>query len=39
MDGRSRWAGEEFFEDDPEGLVSRELLVGMRWSFWSPLWQ
>ena len=35
----SRWAGEEFFEEDPEGLVSRELLVGMRWSFWSPVWQ
>jgi hypothetical protein len=35
----SRWAGEEFFEEHPDGLVSRELLVGLRWSFWSPAWQ
>jgi hypothetical protein len=35
-----RWRGSElpFSEDHPDGLVSRELLVGLRWSFWSPLW-
>jgi len=33
-----RWGGSElpFTEDHPDGLVSRELLVGLRWSFWSP---
>lgn len=36
----SRWAGEEFIvSDHPDGLVSRELLVGLRWSFWTPEWQ
>jgi hypothetical protein len=36
----SRWAGEEFFvSEHPDGLVSRELLVGLRWSFWTPEWQ
>jgi hypothetical protein len=36
----SRWAGEEFFvSEHPDGLVSRELLVGLRWSFWTPVWQ
>lgn len=35
-----RWAGSELpvAEDRPDGLVSRELLVGLRWSFWSPVW-
>jgi hypothetical protein len=35
-----RWAGSEppFSEDSPDGLTSRELLVGLRWSFWSPVW-
>jgi hypothetical protein len=36
----SRWAGEEFFvSEHPDGLVSRALLVGLRWSFWTPEWQ
>ena len=36
----SRWAGEEFFvSEHPDGLLSRELLVGLRWSFWTPEWQ
>jgi hypothetical protein len=36
----SRWAGEEFIvSEHPDGLVSRELLVGLRWSFWTPEWQ
>jgi hypothetical protein len=36
----SGWAGEEFFSSEhPDGLVSRELLVGLRWSFWTPEWQ
>jgi hypothetical protein len=36
----SRWAGEEapMSTDHPDGLVSRELLVGLRWSFWTPDW-
>jgi hypothetical protein len=35
-----RWAGTEspLAEDHPAGLVSRELLVGLRWSFWSQVW-
>jgi hypothetical protein len=35
-----RWAGSELpmSEDHPDGLVSRELLVGLRWSFWTPVW-
>jgi hypothetical protein len=35
-----RWGGSELpmSEDHPDGLVSRELLVGLRWSFWTPLW-
>jgi hypothetical protein len=36
----SRWAGEEFIvSEHPDGLVSSELLVGVRWSFWTPAWQ
>jgi hypothetical protein len=36
----SRWAGEEFIvSEHPDGLVSRELLAGLRWSFWTPEWQ
>jgi hypothetical protein len=36
----SRWAGEEFIvSEHPDGLVSRELLLGLRWSFWTPAWQ
>jgi hypothetical protein len=35
-----RWEGAELpmAEDHPDGLVSRELLVGLRWSFWTPVW-
>ena len=35
-----RWGGSELpiSEERPDGLVSRELLVGLRWSFWSPVW-
>jgi hypothetical protein len=35
-----RWGGSElpFSEDHPDGLVSRELLVGLRWSIWTELW-
>jgi hypothetical protein len=34
-------AGEEtpMSSDHPDGLVSRELLVGLRWSFWTPEWR
>jgi hypothetical protein len=36
----SRWAGEEFIvSDHPDGISSRELLLGLRWSFWTPEWQ
>ena len=37
----SRWAGEEspLSTDHPDGLVSRELLFGLRWSFWTPEWR
>lgn len=37
----SRWAAEEapFSTDHPDGLVSRELLLGARWSFWAPEWR
>ncbi|HTV20178.1 MAG TPA: hypothetical protein VMG12_15950 [Polyangiaceae bacterium] len=35
----SRWGGEEIFSEPSDGLVSRELLVGLRWSFWTPEWQ
>lgn len=37
----SRWAGEEppLSSDHPDGLVSSELLVGLRWSFWTPDWR
>jgi len=37
----SRWAGEEspMASEHPDGLVSRELLVGLRWSFWTPDWR
>lgn len=36
----SRWAGEQFIvSEHPDGLVSRELLLGLRWSFWTPEWQ
>lgn len=36
----SRWAGEEppMSSEHPDGLVSKELLVGLRWSFWTPDW-
>ena len=36
----SRWAGEEspISSEHPDGLVSRELLLGLRWSFWTPEW-
>ena len=36
----SRWAGEEspIASEHPDGLVSRELLLGLRWSFWTPEW-
>jgi hypothetical protein len=35
-----RWAGSEvpISVERPDGLTSRELVVGLRWSFWSPVW-
>jgi hypothetical protein len=37
----SRWAAEEspISSEHPDGLVSRELLLGARWSFWTPEWR
>jgi hypothetical protein len=37
----SRWAGEEspIASEHPDGLLSREVLVGLRWSFWTPDWR
>lgn len=37
----SRWAGEEspITSEHPDGLVSRELLLGLRWSFWTADWR
>ncbi len=35
-----RWAGSEIpiSVERPDGIESRELVVGLRWSFWSPVW-
>jgi len=37
----SVWAGEEtpISTDHPDGILSRELLLGARWSFWTPSWR
>lgn len=37
----SLWAAEEdpLSSEHPDGLVSRELLLGARWSFWTPEWR
>ena len=37
----SVWAGEEspISSEHPDGILSRELLIGARWSFWTPSWR